>query len=86
MLGRTFTEQLLPPMKRQQKIPELLSPQEVKRILAACNKIKYRTLLTVCYGFGLRISEVTNLKVSDIDSEQEVIHVHLAKGNKSFQR
>jgi integrase/recombinase XerD len=82
VLGRTFSEQLLPPMKRQQKIPELLSPQEVKRILSACNNIKYRTLLTLCYGCGLRISEVTNLKVKDIDGEQEVIHVHLAKGSK----
>jgi len=82
VLGRTFTEQLLPPMKRQQKIPELLSPQEVTRILAACNNMKYRTLLSVCYGCGLRISEVTHLKVRDIDSAQAVIHVHLAKGGK----
>lgn len=82
VLGRTFTEQLLPPMKRQQKIPELLSPQEVTRILAACNNMKYRTLLSVCYGSGLRISEVTHLKVRDIDSAQAVIHVHLAKGGK----
>ena len=82
VLGRTFTEQLLPPMKRQQKIPELLSPQEVTRILVACNNMKYRTLLSVCYGCGLRISEVTHLKVRDIDSAQAVIHVHLAKGGK----
>ncbi len=82
VLGRTFTEKLLPPMKRQQKIPELLSPQEVTRILAACNNMKYRTLLSVCYGCGLRISEVTHLKVRDIDSAQAVIHVHLAKGSK----
>lgn len=82
VLGRTFTEKLLPPMKRKQKIPELLSPNEVRCILEACTRLKYRTMLTLCYGCGLRVSEVTALAVKDIDGEQKVLHIHQAKGCK----
>lgn len=82
VLGRTFSIKLLPPMKRQQKIPELLSPKEVKQIIDACTNLKYRTMITLCYGCGLRVSELTALKVKDIDGEQQVIHLHLAKGSK----
>lgn len=82
ILGRTFKEKLLPPMKREQKIPELLSPSEVKRIIDACTNLKYRTMITVCYGCGLHLSEVCTLKVKDIDGDQNIIHIHQAKGAK----
>ena len=82
VLGRTFNQQLLPPMKREQKIPELLNPQEVQQILAACHNQKYRTMLTLCYGCGLRVSEVTVLEVRDIDGGQRTLHIHQGKGAK----
>ena len=82
VLGRTFKEKLLPPMKRQQKIPELLSVSEVKRLLNSCRNSKYKMMITLCYGCGLRLSEVCRLKVKDIDGEQKVLHLHQAKGGK----
>lgn len=82
VLGRTFTEQLLPPMKRQQKIPELLSVSEVKRIIDVCRNPKYRMMITLCYGCGLRLSEVCSLKVKNIAGEEKVIHLQQAKGAK----
>jgi integrase/recombinase XerD len=80
VLGRTFGEQLLPPMKREQKIPELLSVSEVKRIIDICHNPKYRMMIMLCYGFGLRLSEVCSLKVKNIAGEEKVIHLQQAKG------
>ena len=82
VLDRTFTEQLLPRMKHEQKIPELLSPSEVQRIFSFCRNFIYRTMLMLCYGCGLRVSELCALAVKDIDGEQKVLHIHLAKGGK----
>tara|TARA_R110002111_G_scaffold159791_1_gene226492 strand:+ start:110 stop:928 length:819 start_codon:yes stop_codon:yes gene_type:complete len=82
VLGRTFTQQLLPPMKRQQKIPELLSISEVKRIIDICRNPKYKMMIMLCYGCGLRLSEVCMLKVKNIAGEQKVIHLQQAKGAK----
>jgi integrase/recombinase XerD len=82
VLGRNFNQRLLPPMKREQKIPELLNPLEVQHILEACPKLKYRTMLTLCYGCGLRVSEVTALAVKDIDGQQKTLHIHQGKGAK----
>jgi integrase/recombinase XerD len=82
VLGRTFAVKLLPPMKRQQKIPELLNFSEVKRIIDACTSLKYRTIFVLCYGCGLRVSELTTIRLVDIDGEQKVLHLHQAKGGK----
>ena len=58
-----------------QKIPMVLSPDEVRRLLAAAPGFKYRLLLSLAYGCGLRASEVVSLKVTDIDSAQMVIRI-----------
>lgn len=68
--------------RRAQRIPELLSRSEVKRILAAPDNLKHRTLLTTCYSTGARISEVLALKVSDIDSERMLLRIEQGKGAK----
>jgi site-specific recombinase XerD len=64
------------------KLPVVLSPDEVKRVLAAATNLKYKTALSAAYGAGLRASEVTHLKVSDIDSQRMLIHVEQGKGSK----
>ena len=68
--------------KRPQRIPQLLSRAAVAAILAACPDARERTMLTVCYGCGLRLSEVLHLKVSDIDSERKLLRIDQAKGAK----
>ena len=65
-----------------QKIPVVLSPEEVRRLLDAAPSFKCRLLLSLAYGCGLRASEVVSLKVSDIDSGQMVIRIEQAKGRK----
>jgi len=68
--------------KRQHKIPELLSKSEVKGILAQVDSERYRVMLALMYACGLRISELLNLKVSDIDGERETIKVRQGKGGR----
>jgi len=64
------------------KLPVVLSPEEVARLLDAAPGLKYKAALSVAYGAGLRIAEVIALKVSDIDSKRMVIRVEQGKGRK----
>ncbi len=75
-------EEVLPAPKKPQKLPVLLSPEEVLRFLGCVQNIKHRAILTSCYAAGLRISEATHLKVTDIDSQRMVIRVEQGKGMK----
>jgi len=65
-----------------QKIPVVLSPEEVRRLLDAAPSFKCRLLLSLAYGCGLRACEVVSLKVCDIDSAQMVIRIEQGKGRK----
>ena len=69
-------------LKEPQKLPPVLSPEEVKRVLTMATSLKARAMLTLAYGCGLRASEVVRLRACDIDSEQMIIRVVQAKGRK----
>src|SRR6266849_5515737 len=64
------------------KLPVVLSPEEVARLLDAAPGLKYKAALSVAYGAGLRASEVISLKINDIDSKRMVIRVEQGKGRK----
>jgi len=64
------------------KLPVVLSPEEVVRLLNAAPGLKYRAALSVAYGAGLRAAEVVSLKVPDIDSRRMIIRVEQGKGRK----
>ena len=64
------------------KLPVVLSPEEVARLLNAASGLKYKAALSVAYGAGLRAAEVISLKVSDIDSKRMIIRVEQGKGRK----
>ena len=64
------------------KLPVILSIEEVTRLIEATGGLKYKAALSIAYGAGLRASEVTHLKVSDIDSQRMVIRVEQGKGKK----
>jgi integrase len=61
----------------------VLSPEEVKRVLAMATSLKARAMLTLSYGCGLRASEVARLRAGDIDSEQMIIRIVQSKGSLS---
>jgi len=71
--------------KRAQRIPELLTRDEVSRILSAVENLKHRVMLMTCYGCGLRVSELVALKVRHIDSERHLLRVEQGKGGKDRQ-
>ena len=64
------------------KLPVVLSPEEVARLLNAAPGLKYKAALSVAYGAGLRAAEVVSLKVCDIDSRRMIIRVEQGKGHK----
>lgn len=77
---RKVLELVRPP--RDQKLPVVLTVEEVRRILSCVNFLRYRACLGTIYACGLRIQEGVHLQVRDIDAERGVIHIHNGKGNK----
>lgn len=70
------------PVHLPRKLPVILSPDEVKRLIAAAGNLKHQTALALAYATGLRISEVVSLKVGDIDSQRMTLRVEQGKGQK----
>jgi integrase/recombinase XerD len=77
----TFGEDI-PLPKKPQKLPVVLSPEEVVHFLSCVDCGKHRVILTICYAAGLRISEAVRLKAAAIDSARMVVRVEQGKGRK----
>ena len=75
-------EDIIPAPKKPQRLPVVLSPDEVLQFLACVPNLKHRAIFTTCYAAGLRISEVLHLRPTDIDSRRMVIRVDQGKGQK----
>lgn len=73
---------IIPSRKVAAKLPEILSREEVERILTACLNLKHRTSLMATYAAGLRVSETCKLQVSDIDRDRMMLRVRGGKGGK----
>src|SRR5712672_3671030 len=71
-------------IREPQKIPQVMSPDETRRVLAVATSLKARVALSLGYGCGLRASEVVRLKVKHIDSAQKIIRIEQSKGRKSL--
>jgi integrase/recombinase XerD len=81
-LGRPAIVEHTHAVHEPRKLPVVLSPGEVARLLDAAPGLKYKAALSVAYGAGLRATEVISLKISDIDSKRMVIRVEQGKGGK----
>ena len=68
--------------REPRRLPVVLSPEEVGRLLAAATNTKHRAILSVAYATGLRASEVVSLKLTDIDRDRMLIRVEQGKGKK----
>jgi len=82
VLGRSDVEVWIPRRRQTQRLPEVLSYEELEQLFAACRGMRDRALLMMTYAAGLRVSEVTQLQVSDIDSQRMQIRVREGKGQK----
>ena len=81
-LHKDWIIQHIPFPRKESRLPEVLSLEEVSRFLAAIAERKYRVLLTTIYATGLRASEALHLQWSDIDSRRKTIRVRQGKGHK----
>src|SRR6202165_3561443 len=69
-------------IREPQKIPQVMSPDDTRRVLAVPTSLKARVALSLCYGGGLRAGEVVRLKVKHIDKAQRIIRIEQSKGRK----
>jgi integrase/recombinase XerD len=75
----------IPFSKKDQKLPIVLSQDEIQRMFNVCINNKHKVILALLYSCGIRVSELINLKWKDIDRSRMVINVIQAKGNKDRQ-
>lgn len=68
--------------KRAKQLPNVLSKQEVKSILSSLNNLKHQAMLSLIYSCGLRCSELLQLRMTDINSQRNLLHIKNAKGKK----
>ena len=81
-LGRAFALERIVCQPCAKKLPTVLSPEETVQFFQAARSLKHRALFMTMYGAGLRVSEVSNLEVKNIDSKRMVLHVRAGKGQK----
>ena len=68
--------------KKEKKLPKVIHSSDIKLVFDKTTNLKHNTMLKLSYGMGLRVSEVVNLKISDIDSKQMLVLLERAKGKK----
>ena len=81
-MGRQDALEMIPLAREPKKLRQILTPEEVVRLIEAAPGRKYRCAFSIAYGAGLRSSEVVSLKVSDIDSTRMVLRIEDGKGDK----
>jgi site-specific recombinase XerD len=72
----------IPRPKKEKKLPDVLSQDDVIKIFSCVDNLKHKTLLMLIYSAGLRVGESVRLKIFDIDSKRKMIHIRGAKGRK----
>ncbi|MEW5798646.1 MAG: site-specific tyrosine recombinase/integron integrase [Bacteroidota bacterium] len=72
----------IPRPQKEQKLPNVLSQEEILKIFSQVDNLKHKTLLMLIYSAGLRVGESVRLKVSDVDGQRKMIHLRSAKGKK----
>lgn len=68
--------------KRNKKIPEILTVEEIKKLIDNSPNIKHKLIIKLLYGCGMRVNEIVNLKKEDVNFNEGLIHIRLAKGKK----
>jgi site-specific recombinase XerD len=72
----------IPRPKKKSSLPKVISKNDIVKLFAQVKNPKHLLMLKLCYGMGLRVSEIVNLKIPDIDSERMLVHIEAAKGKK----
>ena len=72
----------IPRPKKKLLLPKMMNKAEIKKIIAATENPKHSLILKVCYGMGLRVSEVVGIKLTDIDNADKLVRIEQGKGKK----
>lgn len=75
----------LPYPRKEQKLPEVFSIEEISDLINYPKNKKHQIIICLLYSGGLRISELINLRITDIDSQRMIINIRASKGNKDRQ-
>jgi site-specific recombinase XerD len=81
-LNKDWDIQRIPYQKTGRKLPVVLSPEEVSKLFEVVTNLKHRAILMTAYAGGLRVSEVTHLRVSDVDGQRMMLRVEQGKGRQ----
>jgi integrase/recombinase XerD len=81
-LNTNLNHRQIPRHRKQQKYPDILTQEEIQTLFNVCDNLRDKCILMTLYGGGLRLSEVSSLKVSDIDSDKMQLFIRNAKGGK----
>jgi len=68
--------------RKERKLPDILSVEEIQKIIECIGNLKHKTIISLIYSSGLRISECINLKVKDVDSQRMLLKINQSKGKK----
>jgi site-specific recombinase XerD len=82
VMKRAWNDQVFRRPRREKRLPQVLSPEEVKAIINSTNNLKHYALLMLLYSSGLRPGEVIKIRSSDIDAERMMLRVRQGKGHK----
>jgi site-specific recombinase XerD len=85
LLKRTQEFYDLPRAQKPEQLPTVFDEKEIKQLILATENLKHRSMLCLAYAGGLRVSEIVNMKIGDIDSKRMVITLRQAKGKKDRQ-
>lgn len=83
VLGRKWKEFHIKRPRREKRLPIVFSKEEIERLLEVTKNLKHKTILCLTYSAGLRLSEVRNLRISDIDSDRMQVLIRSGKGKKT---
>jgi len=72
----------IPRHKKPSTLPKVINDKDIKKLFEVTENLKHRLMLKLCYGMGLRVSEIVNLKIIHIDSGRMQVHIVGAKGKK----
>ena len=81
-LGKKYDKVSFKRPKKEKKLPSVIEGKIIENKLSKINNLKHKTILSLTYSVGLRVSETTNLRLEDIDSIRMILHIKNAKGKK----
>lgn len=81
-MNRSFSLENLERPIKSKKLPEVLSKEEVTKLIKSINNLKHKAIISTIYALGIRVGELLSLRITDIDSDRNIIHIKNAKGKK----